>query len=477
MPKQTAAGTLEAGGLEKIAISVTAWSEHWFPEAYVFALFALIIAVIAVLANGTSIAVVAQGFGDGFWGLIPFTMQMVMIVIGGYTVARSPVASRLIDLLIKVPKSPKGAVVFVAFAAILTSLVNWAFSSVFCALMVRAMAGRTGLRFDYRAASAAAYLGTGATWALGISSSAAQIEANPLSMPPGLLAISGVIPFSQTVFLWQSGVMLLMLAVTSILICFFSAPQANQAKTALGMGVDPSADTIVLEPRTRPGEWLEYSPLPTLFICAMGFIWMANEFLAKGFLKAIADLNSYNLIFLLLGMLLNWQPKRFLLVFNKAVPATAGVLIQFPIYSVIAFLLSKVKDPGGLTLTDHLTRAFVSLATHDTFAPLVGVYSAVLGFFLPSGGGKWLVEAPYVMQAAVDLKAHLGWTVQAYNAAEALPNLINPFWMLPLLGILGIKARDIVGFTFLQFLAHFPLVIVMLWIFGKTLDYAPPSQP
>ena len=70
----------------------------------------------------------------------------------------------------------------------------------------------------------------------------------------------------------------------------------------------------------------------------------------------------------------------------------------------------------------------------------MGVYSAILGFFVPSGGGKWLLEAPYVMQAANDLHVHLGWAVQIYNAAEALPNLINPFWMLPLLGVLGLQA-------------------------------------
>ena len=94
---------------------------------------------------------------------------------------------------------------------------------------------------------------------------------------------------------------------------------------------------------------------------------------------------------------------------------------------------------------------------------VIGVYSAVLGFFIPSGGGKWLLEAPYVMQAANELKVHLGWAVQIYNAAEALPNLINPFWMLPLLGILGLRARDIVGFTFLQLLVHLPLVLFLLW--------------
>ena len=97
-----------------------------------------------------------------------------------------------------------------------------------------------------------------------------------------------------------------------------------------------------------------------------------------------------------------------------------------------------------------ISHAFVALNTQGSFPLAMGVYSAILGFFIPSGGGKWLLEAPYVMQAANELKVHLGWAVQVYNAAEALPNLINPFFMLPLLGILGLKARDIVGFSFLN---------------------------
>ena len=107
----------------------------------------------------------------------------------------------------------------------------------------------------------------------------------------------------------------------------------------------------------------------------------------------------------------------------------------------------------------------------------MGIYSAVLGFFIPSGGGKWIVEAPYVMQAANDLKVHLGWAVQVYNTAEALPNLINPFWMLPLLGVLGLKARDVVGFTFLQLLVHLPVVLFLLWVLAPTLSYHPPVIP
>jgi short-chain fatty acids transporter len=49
--------------------------------------------------------------------------------------------------------------------------------------------------------------------------------------------------------------------------------------------------------------------------------------------------------------------------------------------------------------------------------------------------------------------------------------------MLPLLGILGLKARDIAGFTIVQFIAHVPLVLFLLWLFGLTLEYQPPVMP
>jgi short-chain fatty acids transporter len=71
----------------------------------------------------------------------------------------------------------------------------------------------------------------------------------------------------------------------------------------------------------------------------------------------------------------------------------------------------------------------------------------------------------------------LGWVVQTYNAAEALPNLINPFWMLPSLGVLGLRARDLIGFTFVQFVISLPLVLFLLWLLGLTLTYHAPLTP
>ena len=466
--------TLGKGRIEKLAFRVTQWSEKWFPDSYIFACFAVLSISLGALCLGVSFQSVAQAFGDGYWSLIPFTLQMVMVSVSGYVVASSPPASKMIQALARLPKTGRGAVAYVAFMSILASLLNWALSLVFSGLFIRALARRKNFRMDYRAAAAAGYLGLGATWALGLGSSAAQFQANPDAIPKSLLKITGVIPFSETIFLWQSLLMVLVIGICSVLIAYFSAPEGDRAKTAEDLGIDlgvASEKKIKLE---RPGEWLEHSPFFTLLIGGLGLVWLIHELSVKGIISAISNLNVYNFLFLTLGMFLHWRPKSFLDAVSRAVPSASGVLIQFPLYGSIAYILTQASNSGGETLSHRLSTFFVNICTPDSFPLVMGAYSAVLGFFVPSGGGKWIIEAPYIMQASNDLKAHLGWTVQIYNAAEALPNLINPFWMLPLLGVLGLKAKDVMGYTFTQFIIHVPIVLFLLWALAGTLVYHAP---
>lgn len=477
VPHVGAAATDREGALERMAAGVARWSEKWFPDAYIFAAIAVIVVAAGATVIGAPIRQVGVAFGDGFWSLIPFTMQMAIVAISGYVVAVSPPASKLIGALARFPSSGRAAVAFVAFVSIVASLFNWAISLIFSGLLVRALARRADLRMDYRAAGAAAYLGMGATWALGLSSSASQLQANPDSLPKTLLAISGVIPFAETIFLPQSMLMAAVLTVVSLLIAWLSAPGGTRAKTAAELGIPLDEAHATIPRPTRPGDWLEYSPLITLAIVAIGSVWVAHEFTTKNPMIAISNLNTYNFLFLMLGMLLNWRPRRFLNAVARSVPSVAGVLIQFPLYGGIAYILTKASAPAGLPLSDHLAHFFVALSSQSSFPAVMGVYSAVLGFFVPSGGGKWIIEAPYVIEAAKLLHVHLGWAVTVYNAAEALPNLVNPFWMLPLLGVLGLRARDIVGFTFTQLAVHLPLVIFMLWALASTLSYHPPVMP
>ncbi len=473
----TAAAPATDGRLARIALRFTEWAERWFPDAFVFVALAVVVVAAAVLANGAPVASVAKSFGDGFWTLIPFTMQMVFVTIGGYVVATSAPMQRLIDRLALIPKSGRGAIGLIAIATMLSSLLSWGLSLIFGGLLTRALARRTELRMDYRAGGAAAYLGLGATWAMGLSSSSAQLQANPASLPPGLLPITGVIPFSQTIFLWQSMLIAAILVVVSTVIAVASAPGRDSAVTAQDMGIDPARKDDALPPRTQPGEWLEHAPLLTVLIGLLAAGWLVQEFARQPWMIAISNLNTYNFLFLMAGLVLHWRPKRFLNALARSVPATAGILIQYPFYAAIAAMMTTARSADGSTLSDVIAHAFVSLNTAETFPITMGVYSAILGFFIPSGGGKWLLEAPYVMQAANDLQVHLGWAVQIYNASEALPNLINPFWMLPLLGILGLKARDIVGFSFLQLIVHLPLVLFLLWALAFTLPYTPPVMP
>jgi short-chain fatty acids transporter len=463
--------------LSVMALRVCAWSERWFPDAFAFAILAVAVVATAALAVGIAPASVALSFGTGFWSLIPFTMQMCFIVIGGYVTADSPPMVLVVRRLAALPRSGRAAIALVASISIVLSLVHWGLSLVFSSLLSRALAQRADLKMDFRAAGAASCLGAGSVWALGLSSSAAQLQANPASMPPALLRVTGVIPFGETIFLWQSLLLAAILAVVGAWIAWASAPGDEHAQTAASLGVTIPERRDSLPPRTRPGEWLEYSPIASLFLAVLGLVWLVHEFGSKGAVAAISNLNTYNFMFLVLGLALQWRPRRFLDSVARSVPSVAGILIQFPLLGAIAAMMTSGVNANGVSLAGLLGHGFTQIATRSTFALIVGLYSALLGLFMPSGGGKWIIEAPYVMQAANDLHYHLGWVVQIYNAAEALPNLVNPFWMLPVLGILGLKARDLIGFTFVQFIVSLPLVLCLLWLLGTTLTYHPPVMP
>jgi len=433
--------------------------ERWFPDAFVFALAAIVVVFAGGLTIGVAPSKLASEFGNGFWSLVNFTMQMALVIVGGFVVASSPPIARLTARLAAIPKTGRGAVAFVATFAMLSSLISWGLSLIFTGLLVREITRRNP-RVDYRAIGAAAYLGLGSVWALGLSSSAALLQATKSSIPASLLPITGVIPLTQTIFLWQSLVMAFVLIVVSVLVAYFSAPRDEDARPMIGTPHDAEDPSTALG--MTPGEKAENNPILSILVALLMFWFLGQQLIEKGGLAAV-DLNNFNLAFLALGLLLHWRPRSFLRAVAKSVPATAGVLIQFPFYGGIFGMISKTP------ISEHLAQLFVSITTKTTFPIVVALYSAILGMFVPSGGGKWVIEAPYVMAAAKTWGEHLGWTVQIYNAAEALPNLINPFWMLPLMGILNVKARDLAGYSILQLLFHAPIVLLLCWLFAQTL--------
>lgn len=452
----------KTGPLTSLGLAFANWSARWFPDPLVFALIAVVLVFVLAVGTGENPATVATAGGKSFWQLSNFTMQMAMVVIGGYVVATSKPVAAIIESLSKVPKRPRAAVAFIALFSVTTALLSWGLSMIFSAQLIRAIARRMP-SLDYRAAGSAGYLGLGVTWALGLSSSAAMLMATPTSLPPALLKISGIIPLADTLFTWQNAVLAATLCVASVLAAFLSAPGEGSSVTAADLGI-PLAD----EPQEKtkaatPGEWLEHMPILSLLVVVLLGYYLYTVFVASpvGPLAAL-DLNTYNLIFLTAGLLLHWRPSDFLRAVTKSVPATAGVLIQFPFYAIV---FGMIVNTG---LSEKISDVFIHISTRETYPLLVASYSSVLGIFIPSGGSKWLIEAPYVLEAAHATGNNLAWTVQIYNAAEALPNLINPFWMLPMLAILKCRARDLVGYGMLQLILLLPIAYALCWALAMT---------
>lgn len=474
------------GLIARAAIRVTAWTEKWIPDAFIFALLATLIVFTAALAfTPSSFTQVVDAWGNGFWDLIPFTLQMSLIIITGHVLATSAPVGRAIRAIAAWPRSPKSAVALVTFFALATSWFNWGFSLIFSAVLAKEVARRVA-GVDYRALAAASFLGLGSIWAQGLSGSAALQMATPGALQPQIREIvsnggmvpGGIIPFRDTIFLWQSIVSVIVEIVVVVLVMWLATPPASRARTAADLGIDlgesefrpgprPQVSTFAkaMADKPSPGAWLEHSPVLTLLIAALGIAYLFRYFgRAAEPLNAIT-VNIINFAFLILGILLHWTPARLMQAVQAATQSVWGVILQYPFYAGIAAIITSTH------LSQQLAAAFVSISTPGTFPAVVAIYSAVLGVFVPSGGSKWIIEAPYVMSAAHELKVHLGWVVAAYDLGEALANLVQPFWMLPILGMFGLRARDVMGYTFIVFLALTPVVILLVTLLGATLPY------
>ena len=350
--------------------------------------------------------------------------------------------------------------------------------------MLARSAARARPEADYRALAASSFLGLGSVWAQGLcglrraaecATKGTQVASEKVreTIAHGGLVKDGIIPLTDTIFLWQSLVCVAVEIGVVVLVVWLYTPPLSRARTAAQMGVDleERAEPEAAQTKT-PGEWLEHTPILTLLIVALGGAFLVTTLAraaisaadAGAALKAV-NLDVINLLFLMLGFLLHWTPHRLMRAVRSAVPATWGIVLQFPFYFGIEGMITESS------LSRQMSEAFVSVSSKATFPPLVAVYSAALGVFVPSGGTKWLIEAPYVMAAAHEQRVHLGWMVAVYDLGEALANLVQPFWMLPTLAVLGLRARDVMGFTFIVFLVLAPVVLVLVTLLGMTLPY------
>ncbi|KAB7703989.1 short-chain fatty acid transporter [Bacillus aerolatus] len=425
--------------------------ERYLPDPYVFVVILTLLVFLLGLGLTDSTALdMAIYWGDGFWGLLSFTMQMVIVLVAGHVLASSPFFKKLLSGMARGAKSPGSAILLVSVVSLIACWINWGFGLVIGALFAKEIA-RQVKNVDYRLLIASAYSGF-IIWHGGLAGSiplSIATEGHPFADK------MGVIPTSETMFSTYNLVIVALLFISVPLLNRWMMPKKEDTFT-----VDPALleEPEELAPITdnTPASRMENSFFLSIIVGALGLVYLGYHFSTKGF---DLNLNIVNLIFVTLGIVFHGTPRRFLAAVSEAVKTAGGIIFQFPFY---AGIMGMMVASG---LAGVMSEAFVSISNENTFH-LFSFYAAgIVNFFVPSGGGQWAVQAPIMLDAAQVLDVSYSKTAMAIAWGDAWTNMIQPFWALPALAIAGLRAKDIMGYCVIILLLSGIVISIGLYFF------------
>ncbi|MCB8888117.1 short-chain fatty acid transporter [Vreelandella malpeensis] len=422
--------------------------ERYLPDPYIFVLLLTLVAAVAAIAveRQTPLTVLRM-WGDGFWGLLTFSMQMLLVLVTGFMLASSPPVKRLLAKLAGTAKSAGGAIVLVTLVSLAASWINWGFGLVVGALFAKELARL--VRVDYRLLVASAYSGF-VVWHGGLAGSI------PLTIATeGHFAFDqiGVIGTGSTIFAFFNLAIVVCLFVAVPLINRLMLPSEKES-----IYIDPKLlddEPAPLTRTTRPAEKLENSLALSLLVGVPGLLFLLDHFLLRG---GSLNLNVVNFLFLFVAIVLHRTPHNLLTSLNEAIKGGAGIVIQFPFYAGIMAIMVQ----SGLA--QSLSEWLVSFASAASLPFWSFISAGLVNIFVPSGGGQWAVQAPVMLPAAEALGADVARIAMAVAWGDAWTNLLQPFWALPVLAIAGLKAKDIMGFCLVQlFLTGLIISVGLTW--------------
>ncbi len=444
-------------------VALTNWSIKWIPDAWVIAVILTILAFFMALAWGKVDAFMAiDAWGKGFWVLLPLMAQFSFSIIVAYACASAPVVSGMLNKLASIPNpdKPWQAVLLLCGFAMITAWFNWAVTIIISAMLVPYIA-KHNPKTDFRLLVAAAYCGGATIWHAGLSGTATLLVATPDNFLVKTGLISELISVSRTMFTSYNFLLLIIAAVLGIVILTILTPRPEKAFTISKEEAEALITVVISDRPEQPtfSEKLIWWPGWNLTMAAACIIYMIRRFMEIG--GGAWTIDMYNLTFLLLALILTWRPVVFLNACRQGVSGAWGILLQFPFYGGIFGLICYTN------MGHFLTGVFTSICTKQTFLPIMYWYSGILSYFVPSGGAKLAIEAPYLLPAAKSFGISPASTTLVYAWGDMLSHLVQPFWAIPVLSITKTSFGQIAGFCGVLFL--FYAIIMTIAVFFAPL--------
>jgi short-chain fatty acids transporter len=436
--------------------------ERFMPDPFLFAviLTLVVVAMILLWVPHASPQGILEGWYQGVWGtnnIFTFALQMVLILVSGYTLAEAPAVKKGLIWLASKPRNQIEGALMCFGAAAVANILNWGLGLVVGALLGRRVFARlSNANFGYMIA--AGYMGY-MLWTNGFSSSIALANTDPTSKLNVIYtATHQLVPLELTILQPYSWVTVLVVIAALALLIWKMAPhetdgvdrEALLGEDAVGAGVPHAVQT--------PGARRSFAErLEGLWILnVLLFLAGAAYFVISGF---NLNISSMVMLFTILAALLHGTPIRFIRAFTDAAKTCGPLLLQYPLYGGIVGLLAYAPDAHTKPLQAVISASIVAGATTATLPFLNFIGSIVISLFVPSGGGHWGVQGPIAVEAARQLgessPAYLGKVSMSVAAGEAVANMIQPFWLLPVLAIAKLSVRKVMGYTVAAFLVGF----------------------
>ena len=436
--------------LRKICGALNLGMDKVLPDAIVLAFVLTFITFIMglVLTDSGPLDMVVY-WGQGFWGFLSFSMQMAMIIATGYIVSEAPPIKRALVSLCKLPKNAIQGVVFVAIASAFLGWISWGLGLVAGAILARSVALNLR-RVDFKLYVAVAYTGAISCGLFGISGSEFLLVNTPGYFMEDML---GLIPLSQTVFepsLLLAQVLGLVIVVPLLAALIHTSPKdtPEMPKDILDRFLAQEEAVMAMKSNHKDKSGMTFAErgdnsfITTFIIGIAGIVYLVYWFYTEGF---DLNLDIMNFMLLMIGILCHGSPRNLLNACEEGVRSAYGVLVQFPFYAGIQGMMST----SGLVAI--IANAFAENSNATTYPFLCYICMAIINFFIPSSGGIFMVAGPALGEAALSVGLEPNKFLIAFTAGETISNIIQPFWAIPLLGIAGLKMKDIMGYCIVFF--------------------------